>query len=150
MGIAEFSKPPATACRHECAAGCAIYDEKPEECTVYKCSWLEGYAGGEDERPDTVGLVAHAMLKHQRPDGRKGLFVFEVEPGTHKTEAAEAWLQARLAEGWVLFLRSTETSPFNQFHVSERLPASEAFVASLRKQGLTVNVHTLASVKQTA
>lgn len=63
MEIETLSKPVDARCPHQCAAGCAIYDSKPQECSSYECMWLQSQSGGplepfpDEWRPDRIGIV---------------------------------------------------------------------------------------------
>ena len=44
-------------CEHQCAGGCAIYQDRPELCVGFQCLWLRGVYGDLTQRPDRVGFV---------------------------------------------------------------------------------------------
>lgn len=50
---------PGKACRHCTAAGCAIYENRPQEpCRSFVCAWLQpGSPLPEDMRPDRCGAI---------------------------------------------------------------------------------------------
>lgn len=60
--MADRVKPERTPCDHCTSAGCAIYDNRPEPCQVFKCVWL-GSQDWQDVRlpstlrPDRTGIV---------------------------------------------------------------------------------------------
>lgn len=56
LTIHAITKPAQTRCPNQCAAGCAIYKERPSECSTYLCMWRQGW-GEEDDRPDKLGAV---------------------------------------------------------------------------------------------
>lgn len=51
---------PGVACKHCTSAGCAIYEDRPEDpCKTFKCRWLSDPVGLEEElRPDRCGAIA--------------------------------------------------------------------------------------------
>jgi len=53
-----FNKPTRTRCAHQCASGCAIYDDErlPLSCRAFECEWLLGNFR-ESDRPDRSGVV---------------------------------------------------------------------------------------------
>lgn len=51
LGIPTLGKPMMRRCAHECAAGCAVYERRPEECAEFLCLWREGW-GTDAMRPD--------------------------------------------------------------------------------------------------
>ena len=60
LGVEEYGKPQWTSCRHECDAGCAIYDspDRPSACRGYACLWVAGLLEGDERRrPNQLGVV---------------------------------------------------------------------------------------------
>ena len=57
LPIEPFDKPGYQKCQHECAAGCAIYDTKPECCNQFTCAWREADGMAKSWRPDKTGIV---------------------------------------------------------------------------------------------
>ena len=55
QAVKELGKPGGERCRHQCNAGCAIYDRRPGSCKEYLCGWRAGLVGGE--RPDRQGFI---------------------------------------------------------------------------------------------
>jgi hypothetical protein len=57
-GIQAIQKQPKQTCPH-CTAGngCAIYNDRPEDCHDFNCAWLVGLGGGPHRRPDKLGVV---------------------------------------------------------------------------------------------
>ena len=53
--IDKLNKPAFQRCELQCATGCSKYEERPDECRNYKCTWLIGF-GNEDSRPDKLGV----------------------------------------------------------------------------------------------
>lgn len=56
LGVRQIDKPVFTRCSHACAAGCAIYETRPDPCRVYRCAWLDGF-GERRDRPDRLGVI---------------------------------------------------------------------------------------------
>ena len=56
VAVRALDKPSYTKCKHECAAGCGIYDDKPGECAEYTCAWLDGFLP-DDMKPNASGLL---------------------------------------------------------------------------------------------
>lgn len=56
LGVKALEKPAYTACINECLAGCAIYQNRPDECRTYKCLY---YLQPVDKRkrPDKIGFI---------------------------------------------------------------------------------------------
>jgi hypothetical protein len=45
-------------CPHcEIGAGCRIYLDRPEQCRVFSCLWLQGTFGDQADRPDRLKVV---------------------------------------------------------------------------------------------
>lgn len=73
------SKPAWLRCRHQCATGCGVYEERPTPCAVYRCMWKLGW-GPKNYRPDRLGLVVEA------PGEGCGVFIKESRPGALRTK----------------------------------------------------------------
>lgn len=61
LPVEPLNKPKGIACEHlnvlsDCGS-CAIYDQRPNACQLYKCSWLEGLFV-ESLKPDKCGILA--------------------------------------------------------------------------------------------
>ena len=65
ISVTDINKPKHTRCPNQCAAGCAIYDSRPQSCSTYKCSWLEGH-GRLADRPDKSGIIMETLTFHQQ------------------------------------------------------------------------------------
>lgn len=65
ISVTDINKPKHTRCPNQCAAGCAIYDSRPQSCQTYKCSWLEGL-GRVADRPDKSGIIMETLAFHQQ------------------------------------------------------------------------------------
>ncbi len=59
--VEEIDKPARVPCRHLERQGfrCTIYDERPEACAAYHCTWIRGRGSAIDnrDRPDTCGVL---------------------------------------------------------------------------------------------
>lgn len=82
--VAQAPKPERVKCTYVCKAGCSIYGNKPESCTVFICMWLATQMFDDEMperwRPDKVGAVVDvnelgvitAHLKHEVAFEREG------------------------------------------------------------------------------
>jgi hypothetical protein len=61
----QIQKAASATCRH-CAAGCAIYQTRPDVCVGYFCGWRQMAIFGDDWRPDKSGVFAE--LETDIPD----------------------------------------------------------------------------------
>lgn len=90
-------KPAATPCKHLCARGCSIYEQRPKICRDFRCDYLEGSLGSnaEDWRPDRCGII----IVGQQP--LHNLFQGEVPrhlaPDALGTSLCEVWPHALVA-----------------------------------------------------
>lgn len=67
--VHSLKKPLTTRCEHQLDDGCGIYDQRPEECRAYRCSWLMGEFD-DHQRPDQTGvLFEHTTI--ERGDGKQ-------------------------------------------------------------------------------
>lgn len=48
LEVDAMQKGENIACRHLCAAGCAIYSNRPASCREFTCAWREGMLGRSD------------------------------------------------------------------------------------------------------
>jgi hypothetical protein len=70
MGVAELNKDRYITCQHVCESGCAIYEARPESCREWACLWRRGVVvGGEDYRPDRLGIVWDISDPERTGDG---------------------------------------------------------------------------------
>lgn len=66
----EMRKPAWVTCDHQCASGCAIYDDgRPVDCIDYRCEWHAGLLAEED-RPDRSGIL---IDKDNMPESAWGI-----------------------------------------------------------------------------
>lgn len=83
LGVVVLEKPGGDACPHRSAAGCGIYDTRPDECREFVCGWLWGH-GRNAERPDVVGYCMTAVPAFDSTPDRPELpmvLVFEGQKG---------------------------------------------------------------------
>ena len=86
MRIPSLGKPAHQSCKHECAAGCAIYADRPRECRDWYCLWVrdDGRAFADHHRPDRLGVFFTAS----KPDAITGVQILaahELQPGIADT-----------------------------------------------------------------
>lgn len=63
MGVTALNKLAAKWCRHfSKSAGCAIYEDRPDDCRVFNCLWLLTGALDESWKPTTAGFVLHSEM----------------------------------------------------------------------------------------
>ena len=61
MGVTALGKPAGKWCRQfSKSAGCAIYEDRPDDCRVFNCLWLLTEALDESWKPTTAGFVLHS------------------------------------------------------------------------------------------
>ena len=57
VGVPELHKAPGVRCeRLADEGGCSQYDERPESCQTYRCTWRQGWLDDSD-RPDLLGVL---------------------------------------------------------------------------------------------
>jgi hypothetical protein len=85
VGVQELGKTHWTRCTHQCATGCAIYEQRPRTCQGYSCLWAAGLLdGGADHRPDRLGVILDLRTIGSdvvRPGDKVVIQVWEVWPG---------------------------------------------------------------------
>lgn len=58
LPVPSLNKGPSEKCKHmKEGVGCEIYDERPEECRQFKCSYLQAENPLSELRPDNCGVV---------------------------------------------------------------------------------------------
>jgi hypothetical protein len=88
LPIHAFNKPPGVWCTH-CApgrGGCKIYENKPEECSDFYCSWLLDEALGPEWRPDKCRMVLYV-------EGHERQLSLYVDPATPTAWRREPFFQ---------------------------------------------------------
>lgn len=86
---APFAKPAGAPCPHLCAAGCAIYSERPPVCRRFRCAWLQETSLSELLRPDRCGVLLAVNTSVLGPG--HAVYAYELRP-----HAANAGAVARL------------------------------------------------------
>lgn len=61
LDVTPIGKPANTPCRHLCARGCGIYEDRPNACREFTCGWLEG-ALPKSLRPDRTHVVCWSTM----------------------------------------------------------------------------------------
>jgi hypothetical protein len=103
IDVPELGKPYRTHCKHECEAGCALWQWRPGTpkgqpvvCANYQCIWSAGF-GEEEDRPDKsrilvdlridgphgLGMYAHGVEEgdDERPEARRAMENIATETG---------------------------------------------------------------------
>jgi hypothetical protein len=93
MGVGEISKPAFVKCKHACAQGCSIYEDRPESCAVWACLWRRGLVMPEDMRPDKLGIVFDLSIDDNNIFGQTCLYAMEFRPGARDEPAARDALE---------------------------------------------------------
>lgn len=92
--LPEFGKPRNVLCPNADSAGpgtgCSIYGRRPDRCRSFECAWKQGLAGDGD-RPDLLGVMLYLI---PLTDGRAGLGVIELEPGSFDRPRVRGLLEA--------------------------------------------------------
>jgi hypothetical protein len=79
MGVSEMDKPPGKWCS-ECAigVGCKIYDERPDGCRMFACSWAMSEEFPEALRPDRCKVMFECPIEDSQ--GHQ-MITLRVDPG---------------------------------------------------------------------
>ena len=56
LKIKTLDKPANVKCDH-CTTNCTIYEERPLECSLFNCSYLQMENVSEKFRPDNCGII---------------------------------------------------------------------------------------------
>ena len=95
-GVAELKKQGGTICPHcNIGSGCRIYEERPESCQVFRCSWLQGL-GLDEYRPDKTGVVPEHV---ETPGLGIVIFLYEVTGGKLSSRFARRQTRLNLEVG---------------------------------------------------
>jgi len=79
MGVEALNKAQYQKCEHICK-GCTIYDQRPDSCKSFNCTWLlSGWS--EEFKPSIVGLLVFSTLS--------GTYIMETRKGAHLEERAQ-------------------------------------------------------------
>ena len=94
MGAAELAKPFYAQCEHKVDKGCGIYDNRPQNCKDFVCSWAAGFLGeGDSWRPDHCGLL---FFLRRFSDGL-WIEIYESAPGAAADAKRVDYLVQRLS-----------------------------------------------------
>jgi hypothetical protein len=108
VGVQELDKPHWTRCLHQCASGCAIYEQRPRTCHGYSCLWAAGLLEGDEERrPDRLGIILDLRTigsDSVKPGDKVVIQVWEVWPGA-LDERNAAGLVNQIAEKCLVIVR---------------------------------------------
>lgn len=57
--VEEIDKPARTPCQHLHKQGfrCTIYEDRPEACSAYHCTWIRGLGSKLNDRPNDCGVL---------------------------------------------------------------------------------------------
>lgn len=102
MAVTELKKPRGQACPHICAAGCAIYSERPDSCRRFDCLWRLGFAR-DDDRPDRLGVIFD-ITPPDRDSGLQAVMAFEARPGAFAEHKVRYQLERHAKRHLVLLM----------------------------------------------
>jgi len=58
LGIKSVDSPPGKWCRHaEPGEGCTIYEARPDECSSFRCAWMQMETVSDNLRPDLCKAI---------------------------------------------------------------------------------------------
>ena len=116
LAVDALQKPAGEKCVYDQrGVGCAIYENRPDQCRGFECLWRTG-VGGEADRPDRVGLVLHPQAEADRPM----MIVREARPGAIDDPAARD-LVDRVSRGRAVLLARFGEIPATILIGAERL-----------------------------
>jgi hypothetical protein len=98
-----FAKPAGEPCRHLCASGCGIYNDRPPVCRRFRCAWLQEATLPDSLRPDRCGVL-FAMNDNLLGDGF-AVYAYELRPGAADRRAVARVIQRVAAEATVFLVR---------------------------------------------
>jgi len=90
MGVASLT-PPFESCRHIDGRGCLIYDTKPEDCTKFRCLWLDDVDMPDEARPDLIGVIFYLIV--DPVDGSDHLAARSSAPGGIQRTSAQTLIE---------------------------------------------------------
>jgi hypothetical protein len=104
-----LAKPAGRWCPH-CApkgGGCRIYGERPGECRIFNCAWLDGLVPDEADRPDRLKAVV--FEDSSEASGERIVVFVEAHPGAVSGSArAQTLLRRFLSQGVVVVIRNSD------------------------------------------
>lgn len=100
MGVQELGKPYGVNCNHQCAAGCAIYANRPQSCRDFLCVWKIVPDMPLEMRPDKSGIMYHIDLLGDGK-GTLALFICETYAGSfdNLSDLCQEWVNYQCESG---------------------------------------------------
>lgn len=96
-----LNKPAGVKCKHQCSRGCRIYDNRPDPCRAWNCTWLYQPETANMRRPDQSGYAVDPMpnliLANGEPLHVIQVWVDPARPDAHRDPALRDYL-ALMAE----------------------------------------------------
>lgn len=99
----EIRKPASTPCRY-CAAGCTIYDRRPQMCRDFNCAWRRLPDLGVEWRPDRSGVLITMEADTRKTSPAMMLMLIADPLKTVRDPAFLAFVQARILQNITVFL----------------------------------------------
>lgn len=107
--VKSLAKPANKRCQHQRHTGCAIYKDRPWECQLWSCRWLEGNDTADLPRPDRSRYVIDKMPDVIRVDGKVvdvvQVWIDPKHPEAWRDPAMMAYIERRAAEGIPTLIR---------------------------------------------
>lgn len=131
--VEALQKPMGERCPHlQNGSGCcSIYADRPQECAVYTCAWLDGYFG-KSLRPDKSGILLEESWIEE-PRRLTILGSFEIRPDA--IAAAQQRIASSLPESTVVFIVPCDGSDPVVIGRAEDQELFMAFLANCQRQG---------------
>jgi hypothetical protein len=125
MAAQELGKPFYAKCEHLVERGCGIYEQRPQCCRDFVCSWAAGLMGSNNSwRPDRSGLL---FFVRRFPDGL-WLEIYEAEAGAAEDLSRIDYLSRKILD----FVTRTERVIGTRLHrVNDKIALG--FEADARK-----------------
>lgn len=124
MGVPELSKPYYKSCKHECEAGCSIYDQRPNSCQAFVCAWRGGIdLVLETDKPDKIGIVVDVgrISVPDAPQINTAWHAYEVWPGAADSPAALALFERLSPQCPTLVFRYGEPDKYTVYGLGEQV-----------------------------
>lgn len=138
MSVPTIQKAAYSTCKNVCEKGCAIYADRPSECSGYSCLWLLDTEGilRDEERPDKNGLLFEMSKVHRKESnfeaqtGIAFLVVRETKPDAFEGYYAQKTLK-RLSKK-VLIIRAYADGRRIAMGPPEKIRSLAGFLNALR------------------
>lgn len=112
LAIKEVPTSGYTTCRHQCATGCDIYEDRPNDCMNWSCIWVTDSGSKitrNKETPRKIGVFfSNAIDKSQRSSqqilGFPLVLAHEIRPGAADKKLARRAINRFLRRGAVIIL----------------------------------------------